>query len=50
MERPQLVFDPATGEPSHLATAVCPGGDTVGGAACHFDIASWGLYRPVRRG
>lgn len=51
MERPQVVLDPETRtQPLYLATAVCPGGFSVGGAACN-GLPSWGLYRPiVRRG
>jgi len=49
MERPQLIHSgsSSTGPPTHLATAVCPGGMSVGGAACLFVHASWGLYRPL---
>ena len=52
MERPQLIHESSssTGQPTHLATAVCPGGMSVGGAACLFVHASWGLYRPLRLG
>jgi len=48
MERPQVILDAETGtHPIYLTTAVCPGGDTVGGAACHYTIPSWNLYRPI---
>jgi hypothetical protein len=51
MERPQVILDQETGtRPIFLTTAVCPGGDSVGGAACHFTIPSWNLYRPIRQG
>ena len=48
MERPQLVLDEA-GKPIYLSNAVCPGGSSVGGTACHFTSASWALYRPIRQ-
>jgi hypothetical protein len=50
MERPQVILDPETNtKPIYLTTAVCPGGDSVGGAACHHTIPSWNLYRPIRQ-
>ena len=50
MERPQVILDPETNtKPIYLTTAVCPGGSSVGGAACHYTIPSWNLYRPIRQ-
>ena len=45
-----VILDPETNtRPIFLTTAVCPGGSSVGGAACHFIYPSWNLYRPVRQ-
>lgn len=51
MERPQLVHhsSTSTGPAFMLSTAVCPGGMSVGGAACLFVHPSWGLYRPLNQ-
>ena len=51
MERPQVVLEPHTNRVLYLATAVCVGGESVGGRACTspdgVSHKSWGLYRPV---
>ena len=50
--RPQVVTDPATGRLLYLTTAVCVGGESVGGRACTSPDGrqhkSWDLYRPVK--
>ena len=52
MERPQVVVD-AENTITHLTTAVCVGGESVGGRACTSPDGkshkSWDLYRPVNR-
>ena len=51
MERPQVVLDSSGTRPIYLTTAVCVGGQSVGGQACTdrhgVRHKSWDLYRPI---
>lgn len=52
MERPQVITDGDGGKILYLTTAVCVGGESVGGRACTspdgVSHKSWDLYRPVK--